>query len=188
MPSHTPLVEQELAPRLVQVLRGSGAPAATFRHWPGEPGRLQARQGPAQGLSQQTLSTHWLDSQSLAFAQGCPGLLFPQLPVVTPLLVCSTHWYPGAHSPSVLQIVPQAPLVQRLGKQSTSWGSRQVPLPSHVRGVFWTRPEQEDGPQTVFSGKRVHEPEPSQRPVLPQVVRSLALHAESGRPAGMNVQ
>ena len=78
--------------------------------------------------------------------------------------------------------------MQRKGEQSTSWGSRQVPLPSHVRGVFSTRPEQEDGPHTVFSGKRVHEPEPSQRPVLPQVVRSLALHAESGKPAGMNVQ
>jgi hypothetical protein len=98
------LVEQELAPRLVQVLRGSGAPAATFRHWPGELGRLQLRQEPVQALSQQTLSTHWLDSQSLAFAQGCPGFFLPQVPEVTPFTVCDTHWCPARQSASPLQL------------------------------------------------------------------------------------
>lgn len=161
---------------------------ATFKQRPGELARLQLRQGPAQALSQQTLSTHWPDSHSVAPVQGCPGFFLPQVPLVTPLMVCDTHWCPASQSASLTQFWLHALLVQRKGEQSTSWGSRQAPWPSHVRGVFSTSPEQEDGPHTVFSGYRVHEPSPSQRPVLPQVVRSLALHAGSGRPAGMYVQ
>ena len=58
MPSHLPLVEQEAAPWSLQFLCGSGALAATFRHLPGELGRLQDWQAPAQAFSQQTPSTH----------------------------------------------------------------------------------------------------------------------------------
>ena len=34
----------------------------------------------------------------------------------------------------------------------------------------------------------MHEPKPSHKPVLPQVLRSLALQASSDQPAGMKVQ
>jgi len=145
-----------------------------FRQWPGELGRLQVRHGPVQLLSQQTPSTHWVDSHSLESAQGCPFFRLPQTPAVTPFLLCCKHWCPSSQLASLAQFCTHAPLVQRNGEQSTSWESRQVPWPSHVRGVLSTRPEQEDGPHTVFSGYRVHEPKPSQRPVLPHVVRSLA--------------
>jgi hypothetical protein len=81
--------------RLAQVfaavarIRGT---AATLTHWPGEPGRLQLRQSPVQALSQQTPSTHWLDSQSLGSVQYTPGFFFPQLPVVAPCKEVATHW------------------------------------------------------------------------------------------------
>jgi hypothetical protein len=87
-----------------------------------------------------------------------------------------------------VQFWVQAPFAQRKGEQSTSSGSRHVPLPSQVRWVFCTEPAQEDEPHTVFSGYKVHEPKPSQRPVLSQVVRSRPLHASSGRPSETNVQ
>ena len=139
-------------------------------------------------FSQQTPSTHWVDWHSLGFAQGCPFCFLPQVPVVTPFRVCCTHWIPGAHPVLSVQICVHAPVVQRKGEQSRGGESWQVPLPSHVRCVFSTRPEQEDEPHTVSFGKSVHEPNPSQRPVLPQVVRSLALHAGSVTPAEMKVQ
>ena len=71
--------------------------------------------------------------------------------MVTPFTVCNVHWYPVSQSASVLHGA-HAPPVQREGEQFTSPGSRQVPLPSQVRGVFSIRPEQEDGPHRVFSG------------------------------------
>ena len=120
--------------------------------------------------------------------QGCPGPPWPQVPVVTPFTVCNVHWYPVSQSASILQLGAHATPVQREGEQSMIPGSRQVPWPSQVRGVFSIRPEQEDGPHTVFSGYRVHEPRPSQRPLLPQAVGSVALHAESCQRAGRAVQ
>jgi hypothetical protein len=108
--------------------------------------------------------------------------------VVTPFTVCCTHWFPGRQSVSLVQFLMQAPLVHWKGEQGRTPGSRQAPLPSQVRCVFSTEPAQEDEPHTMFSGKSVHEPKPSQRPVFPQVVRSLAWHARSGKPTGMNVQ
>jgi len=188
LPSHTPLVEQAATPRSLQVLRGSGAPLATFKHCPGELARLQLRQGPVQLFSQQTPSTHWPESHSLEAEQGCPIPRGPHSPVVTPFMVWVTHWFPGRQSVSLVQILIQAPLVHWKGLHSRTPEFWQLPLPSQVRWVFSTEPAQEEGPHTVFSGKSVHEPEPSQRPVLPQVVRSLAWHAGSGKPAGMDVQ
>jgi hypothetical protein len=41
LPSQNPFVEQAVLPRSLQVLRGSGAPLATFKHRPGELGKLQ---------------------------------------------------------------------------------------------------------------------------------------------------
>jgi hypothetical protein len=90
-PSHRPFVPHDTLPRSLQPLRGSTALAATFRHRPGEPGRLQLRQAPPQALSQQTPSTHWLDSQSLGAVQGTPGFVFPQLPFVVPFKEVVTH-------------------------------------------------------------------------------------------------
>jgi hypothetical protein len=108
---------------------------------------------------------------------------------VTPLVICGVHRFPGAQSVSLfLQIETHAPLAQTKGEQSRTPGSRQVPLPSQVRGVFSTKPEQVDGLHTSFSRKSVHEPKPSQFPLLPQVVWSLAMHARSGKRAGMNAQ
>jgi hypothetical protein len=80
------------------------------------------------------------------------------------------------------------PEVQRKGEQSTSWGSRQVPWPSQVGGAFSSNPEQDDKPHGVSRDQSEHEPKPSHRPVVPQVLWSLALQSGSGRPAGMNVQ
>jgi hypothetical protein len=182
------LVEQEVAPRSLQVLRGSGAALATFRQCPGELARLQLRQGPVQALSQQTLSTHCPEMHSPESEQGCPFCFWPQTSVVAPLRVCGWHWFSGAQSWLPVQFSKHAPLEQRKGKQSTSCGSRQLPSPSQVRGVFSTKPEQTDGPHTVSCGYRVHEPLPSQRPVLLQVLRSVPWHAGSGEPAGMEVQ
>ena len=187
MPSHTPLVEQEATPRSLQVLRGSGAPPATFKHRPGEPGRLQLRHEPLQLLSQQTPSTHWPEAHSLEAEQGCPIPRGPHSPVVTPFTVCCTHWFPGRQSVSALQFLTQALLVHWKGVQSTSWASRQAPWPSQARWAFSTGPEHEDWPHTVSSEKSEHEPRPSQRPVLPQVVGSLAAHPGSDRPSEMNV-
>ena len=152
MPSHKPLVEQAVAPRSWQVSRGSGAPLAAFRHWPGEPGRLQLRQAPVQLFSQHTPSTHWPDSHWLESGHDCPFFRLPHTPVMPPSVVCCTHWWPAWQSLSLVQFFTQELLVQRKGEQSTSWESRQVPLPSQVRGVFSNRPEQEDGPHTVFCG------------------------------------
>jgi hypothetical protein len=152
LPSHNPLVEQAVLPKSWQVFRGSGAPLATFKHRPGELGKLQLWQVPAQLFSQHTPSTHWPETHSLALAQSCPFCFLPQEPVVTPFTVCSTHWFPGAQSESSVQICVHATPVQRKGEQSTSWDARQVPLPSQVRGVFSIRPEQEDGSHTVSFG------------------------------------
>ena len=152
MPSHSPFVKQEVAPRSWQVLCGSGALLATFKHRPGELGRLQLWQAPAQLFSQHTPSTHWFDRHSLGLAQDCPFCFGPQEPVVTPFTVFSTHWFPGAQSESSLQTVAHAVLVQRKGEQSRGWELPQVPLPSQVRGVFSTRPEQDDGPHTMSFG------------------------------------
>ena len=104
MPSQTPLVEHDVAPRSLQVLRGSVAPLATFKHCPGELGKLQLRHAPVQLVWQHTPSTHWPDSHSVGSAQICPGFILPQVPVVTPLMVCGTHWCPSSQSVSVVQM------------------------------------------------------------------------------------
>lgn len=147
------MVEQALVPRSLQALRGSGSPAATLRQRPGEPGRLQLRQAPSQLLSQHTPSTHWPESQSSALAQAWPFLRFPQIPWVTPPTVLDTQAWPGSQTslPLTSQLVSQAPLEQRKGAQSMSWGSRQLPRPSQVFGVFSKSSEHSDDPHTVFS-------------------------------------
>ena len=171
------------------MLRGSAAPAAACRHRPGEPGKLQLRHAPVQLFSQHTPSTHRPDTHWLAAAQMWPFCILPQLPVVTPLMVCDTHWNPSAQSWSVVQVLVHAELVQRKGEQSTSPDSRQVPCPSQVRGVFSDRPAHEEGAHTVFAGKSAHEPKPSQTPLLPHVVGALAAHADgSATPAGRGWQ
>jgi len=91
-PSHKPSVPQDSLPRSLQPLRGSAAPAATLKHWPGEPGRLQLRQAPPHELWQHTPSTHWSDSHSLGSVQGTPGFPFPHRPVVVLFTVVCTHW------------------------------------------------------------------------------------------------
>jgi hypothetical protein len=112
----------------------------------------------------------------------------PQLLVVTPLVVCGVHRFPGAQSVSLfLQLETHSPLAQLEGVQSRTPGCPQLPIPSQVRGRFLNTPEQEDEPHSVFSGKREHPPKPSQLPVKPQVDRSLAMHAGSGKLAGINV-
>jgi len=69
-----------------------------------------------------------------------------------------------------------------------SWASRQVPRPSHVWAVLSsTSPEQVAVLQTVSSGNKVQVPNPSHSPVLPQVLRSSALQAESDWPASRNL-
>jgi len=151
VPSQKPLVEQEATPRSLQVLRGSGPSTGAFKHRPGEPAVLQLRHAPVQLLSQHTPSTHWPDTHWLAAAQTCPICPWPQVPVVTPLMVCDEHWYPSSQSWSVVQVLMHALLAQRKGLQSRSPDSRQVPLPSQVRGVISDRPAQEEGPHTVFS-------------------------------------
>jgi hypothetical protein len=146
------LVEQAAAPRSLQVLRGSAAPMAAFKHRPGELGKLQLLHPPVQLLSQHTPSTHWPDTHWLAAAQTCPFCPWPQVGVVTPLMVCDEHWYPSAQSWSVVQMLVHVLLAQREGLQFTSPDSPHVPRPSQVRGVISDRPAQEDGPHTVFSG------------------------------------
>jgi hypothetical protein len=42
----------------MQTLRGSTLPVATVMQWPGDVGRLQLWQAPAQAFSQHTPSTH----------------------------------------------------------------------------------------------------------------------------------
>jgi hypothetical protein len=87
-----------------------------------------------------------------------------------------------------LQIETHSPLAQAKGVQSRTPGSRQLPWPSQVRGVFSSTPEHEDEPHTVMSaGYFAQPPTPLQSPVRPQVVRSLAMHAGSGNCAGINV-
>src|SRR5664279_1315493 len=91
-PSHKPSVPQDSLPRSLQPFRGSAALAATFTHWPGEPGRLQLRQAPLHELSQQTPPTHWLDSHWLGSVHDAPGFTFTHRPVVVLLTVVGTHW------------------------------------------------------------------------------------------------
>jgi len=108
LPSHAPLVPQEEAPLSLQVRRGSWEPLATSRHWPGEPGKSQLRQGPLQLLSQHTPSTHCVESHSPESAQGCPFCFLPQesRPVAS-----FAHAMPGAQSASVAQPGLHAPLL-----------------------------------------------------------------------------
>jgi hypothetical protein len=140
-------------------------------------------------LSQQTPSTHWLDSQSLGSVQGTPGFFFPQLPIVVPFNEVMTHWWPDSQSASLKHELLQAPVEQRKGEQSISWASRQVPCPSHTRAVFWVALEaQLAAAHGVFSGNRSQAPAPSQRPVVPHVETSLARQRESGTPAPISLQ
>jgi hypothetical protein len=111
----------------LHVLRGSGAPLATFMHWPGEFGRLQEWQVSAQAFSQQTPSTHWPDPHSPEPPQGCPFCRLPQTLLVTPSEVCCTHLFGDAQSESSTQFFTHALAAQMKGEQSTSWESRQVP-------------------------------------------------------------
>ena len=188
-PSHKPSVPHDSLPRSLQPLRGSAAPAATLKHRPGEPGRLQLRQAPLHALSQQTPSTHCLDSQSLASLQDTPGFFCPHVPVVVPFCALATHWWPDSQSASLRHEALQAPFEQRNGAQSITWASRQVPCPSHTRAVFWvTFAAQLAAPHGVFSGNRAQAPAPSQRPVVSQVETSLAAQRESGTPAPMSLQ
>jgi hypothetical protein len=113
LPSQTPLVWQDSLPLSVHVSLGSGAPLATFTHWPGDPGRPQLRQGPAQLFSQQTPSTHWVESHSVASAQGCPFFFLPHIPVLKPLTTVATHVCPSSQSASVRQDPLHAPFVHR---------------------------------------------------------------------------
>jgi hypothetical protein len=99
----------------LHTLRESDALAAKLRHRPGEPGRLQLRQAPAQLLSQQTPSTHSPDPHSAASVQSCPICFLPQesFPVAS-----FAHARPGAQSESTLQAALQEPLLHKYGKQS----------------------------------------------------------------------
>lgn len=154
-PLHKPFVPHDSLPRFLQPFRGSAAPLATFTHWPGVPGRLQLRQAPPHSFSQQTPSMHWLDSHSLASVQGRPGFPFPQRPVVVEFTAVGTHWWPVWQSASLRHELLQVPfeLEQRNGEQSITWASRQVPCPSHTRGVFWVRlAAQVAAAHGVFSG------------------------------------
>ena len=189
VPSHKPSVPHDALPWSLQPLRGSNAPAAMLRHWPGEPGRLQLRQAPPHALSQQTPSTHCLDSQSLGSAQDTPGFLFPHVPVVVPFCEVATHWWPDSQSASTRHEPLQAPFEQRNGAQSITWASRQVPCPSQTRAVFWVKlAAQLAAPHGVFSGNRAQAPAPSQRPVVSQVETSFAGQRESGTPAPRSLQ
>ena len=152
MPSQKPLVEQEAAPRSLHVLRGSGAPTATFKHCPGEPGKLQLRHAPVQLLSQHTPSTHWPDSHWLASAQGCPFFILPQVPVVTPLMVCCTHWCPSSQSVSVVQMLSTRVVGAKEGRAVQKSGFPASAMAVARPGRVFDRPEQEEGPHTVFFG------------------------------------
>jgi len=152
VPSQTPLWPQETLPSSVQVLRGSGAPAGTSTHCPGDPGSAQLRQAPWQLLSQQTPSTHSADSHSVASPQDWPFFFLPQLPV-TPGAPVKTHAWPVAQSASLEHAPLHAPVVQRYGEQSTNWAAWQLPFPSQARAVLRrVDPLQEVAPHGVVSG------------------------------------
>ena len=119
-PSHSPSVPHDSLPRSLQPFRGSAAPAATLKHRPGEPGKLQLRQAPLHALSQQTPSMHWLDSQSLGSVHATPGFLFPHVPVVVLFCEVATHLWPDSQSASLRHELLQAPFAQRKGAQSST--------------------------------------------------------------------
>jgi hypothetical protein len=62
------------------MLRVSSPPAAIGVQVPSADRSAHERQAPVQAWSQQTPSTQWLLTQSLAAEQGCPFVFVPQLP------------------------------------------------------------------------------------------------------------
>jgi hypothetical protein len=184
-------VAQDAVPASVQVLRGSGAPAATFTHRPSDPVTPQLRHGPAQADSQHTPSTHWPELQSAAAPQVCPFDFRPlQVPVDTPFTVASTHGWPVRQSASDAQVRLHIPFTQRAGEQSTISAARQDPRPSQV-GVALCRTSvaQAAAPHRVLAGNLAHAPSPSHRPVVAQVEGELATQKSgSGTPAPSSMQ
>jgi hypothetical protein len=96
-PSHTPVRPQLLASSAGQPFWRGGPPAPTAWQEPALPGRLQARQGPAQeAVSQQTPSTQLPELQSPLVAQATPSGFLPHEPPV--------QMAPGAQSEGPLQL------------------------------------------------------------------------------------
>ncbi len=129
-------------------------------------------QGPSQGESQQTPSTHWPLWQAEDRGHGLPS---PRSDTHEP----PWQWASVAHCASVSQApAHETPSLQTKGEQrlscclhlpAASQSDRlSVPLMQRVR------------PQGVSTGKREQAPLPSQAPVLPQVLASSAGHSSSG--------
>jgi hypothetical protein len=113
-----------------------------------------------------------------------PFSRFPQVPVVTPLLVDNTHSIPGAQSLFDAQDELHVPLAQRKGAHATTPAGLQLPLPSQVRASFFAvELVQLDSAQIVLAGYFAQLPKPSHRPELPQVDFGTPLQSASGSPA-----
>jgi len=138
--------------------------------------RLQLRQAPVQALSQQTPSTQWLFWHSPSLLQVWPSGLGPQLSFWQALPSAqSTAWV------ATVQDDVQAPLVHRKGAQVCASGGWQVPWPSHVCAVSSVFPMQVAAlPQGVLAGNFEQLPNPSHRPVVPQVEGSCTGHRACG--------
>jgi hypothetical protein len=180
LPSQLPLWPQldgSTVRLAAQRLCGSAAPAATGRHIPENPGRLQAVQGPSQAASQQAPSAQWPDWHWTSVAQALPSGRGPQLP--------ATQGRPATQSASVVQVsrhrATVAAVSQRKGAQLRMGAGAHRPAPSQTLPPLTVEPSQLPGAQAVPAGCLRQAPWPSQVPSSPQVGASVAAHwAASG--------
>lgn len=143
-PSQSPFVPHEEGPWSTQTragsvtpaaARGSGVPAGTFTHRPGEPGRAHDRQRPVQASLQQTPSTQKPDLHSSFDRQAWPSPGLPQLP--------AAQVAGGTQSASEAHEVRQAPFAHRWGAQAIAPAATQAPRPSQVLAGTRSPPAQE---------------------------------------------
>jgi len=120
-----PVVPQLGAPWLAQMPAGSEPPLGTGEQAPRPPTRAHDRQVPVQAVAQQTPCAQIPLWQSVPSWQTAPLGLRPHEPA-------ALQYWPGAQSPSFVQVDSQALRPQMKGKQALGAGVLQVPAPSHV--------------------------------------------------------
>jgi hypothetical protein len=119
--SHMPLVPHVAGGITVHVPDGSGAPVATFVHWPIVPASAHDLQAPAQAVAQQTPCAHTPEAHSPWSEQNEPLLFFPHE-------LWASHWLGATQSAFVPHVAKQRAPLHAYGAQGSDAGVAHCPV------------------------------------------------------------
>jgi hypothetical protein len=123
--SHIPFVPHVPGACTAQVPDGSGAPVATFVHWPMALGSAHDLQAPVQAVAQQTPCAQTPEMHSVSSEQKAPLPFFPHE-------LCALHVLGAAQSAFEPQVVKQRAPLQPKGAHGSDVAGAHWPVLLHV--------------------------------------------------------